>query len=73
MVAGTIGSGGTVYTACKGTLKAQEVLDQAYENKLLIEDASERDEYTEKDKKHDEFIVKVNTGVRIIHILFYSH
>ena len=66
MVAGTVGFSGTIYLACKGTLKAQEVLDRDYENKLLIQDASEREEYTEEDKRHDEIAVKLNTAAGIV-------
>lgn len=58
---GVAGFGGTIYLACKGTIKAQEVIAQAEENKALIETASTKDEYSEDDKNKDTLVVRVNT------------
>ena len=60
-VAGTVGFGETMYLVYKGTLRAQEVLEETAENKLLIESASTNEKYTDEDRKHDEIIVKVNS------------
>lgn len=57
--AGVVGFGGTIVLACKGTLKAQDVISQAEENNLIIESVAISDIYTEEDKKRDEIVVKV--------------
>ena len=58
-VAGVAGFGGTVVLACKGTLKAQEVISQAEENMLIIESATASNNYSDEDKRRDEVVAKV--------------
>ena len=58
--AGVAGFGGTIYLACKGTIKAQEIIAEEENNKNLIESVTISDKYTEEDKKNDLIVSKVN-------------
>ena len=60
--AGVVGFGGTIYLACKGTIKAVEVLEVECENKAFIESAyNDCDNYSRADKDLDLKVVKIKT------------
>ena len=64
--AGVAGFGGTIYLACKGTLKAEEALKDAEVEKGLIKTALDSSaNYTEEDSKNDETIIKVKAIKRV--------
>lgn len=58
-VAGVVGMGATVVTACKATLRAEEVLSAADETKAKIElNLEHNEDYSEEDKTHDLWVVR---------------
>lgn len=72
-VAGTIGVGVTTVLACKGTLKAKEVVDNAKEDFETIEQAvveqemhPEEELYSDTDYKKDKIMTYVKTGKGIV-------
>jgi len=57
--AGVVGMGATVVTACKATLRAEEVINKADETKAKIDlNVAHNESYTEADKKHDLWVVR---------------
>lgn len=68
--AGVIGMGVTVFTACKATLKVNDVIDEAKENIDKIHEATEKgitqagETYSVEDSKKDLTIAYVQTGVK---------
>ena len=70
VVAGVIGVVASTVMACKATLKAPEVLNDAKENLDAIHDCAEnpkaKEKYTDKDRKRDLAIVYTQTGVKMV-------
>ena len=73
LVGGLLGMGGTIFLACRATLKCEETVEIAKEKFDMIEVAWEkseagllRDPYTEKDKNKDKLVAYVQTGVAFI-------
>lgn len=68
--AGIVGMGVTVFTACKATLKVNDVIDEAKENIDKIHEATEKgitqagETYSVEDSKKDLTIAYVQTGVK---------
>lgn len=61
---------GTVYTACRSTLKAKDVLDEASNDLELIKKAKEAtkkdDTYTEEDEKRDKVVVYTKAAAGLV-------
>lgn len=66
LATGTVSIIGGVVVACKATLKVDDILAEAEENKKKIEDAKCFDEYSEDDAKRDTAIVTIRTGVNLV-------
>lgn len=72
IVSGIIGVAASTVLACKATIKAKEVLDEAKENINKIHECASNEyikcseEYTEEDMKKDLTTVYVQTGVKLI-------
>lgn len=70
LVAGVVGVGATVVTACKATLKVSDILDEAKTNidtvHTVLGDENKKDVYTEEDSKKDLTIIYVQTGVKLV-------
>lgn len=57
--AGVVGMGATVVTACKATLRVEEVLTKADENRAKIDlNLQHNEDYSEDDAKHDTWVVR---------------
>lgn len=71
VVGGIIGFGGTIITACRATLKVNDVIDETKETLDRIHTAKEEgiteagQTYTEEDAKKDVALVYVQTGVKL--------
>jgi hypothetical protein len=63
--AGVVGIGTTVVLACKSTLKLDELITDAEKTTQDIE-TQQHPRYSEKDRKHDLYYHRINTGVRIV-------
>lgn len=74
--AGIIGGVVTVVTACKATIKAQEIIEDAKETieKIHMVAGNEEfaDQYTEEDMKKDLTIAYVKTGVELVKVYLPS-
>ena len=72
LVGGLIAGAGCVVTACKATLKVDEVLDETREKVDKVHEAVENgvtqagEAYSEEDSKKDLAIVYIQTGVKIV-------
>lgn len=73
LVAGLVGMGGTIFLACKATLKCEDTIDIAHEKFENIEEARTKSEagmlkepYTEKDMNKDKLVAYVQTGVAFV-------
>ena len=73
LVAGLAGMGGTIFLACRATLKCDETVEVAREKIDRINTAFEKSEegllkepYTEKDKNKDKLVAYVQTGAAFV-------
>ncbi len=73
LVAGLAGMGGTIFLACKATLKCEATMDVAHEKFENIEEARVKSEagllkepYSEKDMNRDKLVAYVQTGVDFV-------
>ncbi len=74
--AGIIGGVVTVVTACKATIKAQEIIEEAKDTVEKIHEVADNeefaDQYTEEDMKKDLTIAYVRTGVELVKVYLPS-
>lgn len=65
--AGIIGGVASTVLACRATIKAQEIFNEAEENEKVIENVKETmpEKYSEEDYNNDMKIVKVQTNVKL--------
>ena len=69
VIAGVMGTIASVVTACRATMRLEEVIDDAKENidkiHTCLEDAELKDEYSVEDSKKDFLLVYTRTGVEL--------
>ena len=71
LCAGIAGFVGTVVISCRQTLKAQAIIEEAKEQKKLVEACKNKEvvtteEYTEQDAKNDMLKIRVQTGAKLL-------
>ena len=65
LAAGVIGFGVTVVTACRATLKLEDILEKGKEDLEKVNEF-EHEEYSEKDREKDKVIIYIRTTVDVV-------
>lgn len=65
VVAGTAAIIGSIVFACKGTLKVEDIIEEAEKKKNQIKTQPRSEEYTDQDAKRDMTLVYIKTGAKL--------